>query len=442
MPRPRRGYVVETASPRRYHCFYGVARGRDASPLDLAKLHFTREGDLDTGTIEGVKDADRFAKTWAALGLVGVADGDRASLADLLEATLQLGDVDVEETTTSEGEGSELVRGAASETAAAALGVDEQDLAKALVKRTMKARSEVYEIANTAQQARDARDALAKEIYVRAFDWIVAAINKATSCTVPDLKINVVGLLDIFGFESFAINRFEQLCINYTNEKLQQKFTLDLFKTVQAEYDDEGVPWTHVAFPDNAAVLQLIEGRMGVVDVLNEECVRPRGSDEGFVSKLGALHGKAEESGPASCFVPHRMRKDQFTIKHYAGDVIYTAERWLERNTDALPEDLAKVALASSRPLLATLFQAQTTAVSTKSKLVKDTVCTKFKAQLGKLLEEIERTSVQFVRRADASRMNRGDVAAATRIVRGYRDDAAAATRRVCGDRDDAAAAT
>ena len=115
---------------------------------------------------------------------------------------------------------------------------------------------------------------------MRTFDYIVGKINTATSSGDVDRAMRVVGLLDIFGFESFAVNRFEQLCINYTNEKLQQKFTLDLFKTVQQEYDEEGVPWTHVAFPDNAAVLTLIEGRMGIIDVLNEECVRPRGSDE------------------------------------------------------------------------------------------------------------------------------------------------------------------
>ena len=377
---------------RAYHCFYGVARGRSPSRLNLKAQRFTKTGDLATQTIEGVLDKDRFAKTWDALRLVGVDEAERKSVADLLEVTLLLGDVDVEETSTGEGEGSSLIQDEASSKASHALGVDAQHLEKALTERTVKARNETFKVPLTAQQARDARDALAKDIYMRTFDWIVGKINTATSSGDVDRAMRVVGLLDIFGFESFAVNRFEQLCINYTNEKLQQKFTLDLFKTVQQEYDDEGVPWQHVAFPDNVAVLQLIEGRMGIIDVLNEECVRPRGSDEGFVNKMTTLH--AVES---TQYTPHKMNKDQFTISHYAGQVTYTAHHWLARNTDALPEDLAEVARCSSFGMLSTLF-ADKGVVKKKGKLVKDTVCTKFKAELTLLMEEIERTQVQYVR--------------------------------------------
>ena len=423
--------VQQAPGERTYHCFYGVARGENdpsGCAPDLAALRYTRESDLDTGSIEGVPDGDRHAKTWDALALVGVEDGDRAALARCLGAILVLGDVDFEATDAADDDcgSSRATAGPAAERAALALGVrgdgasPVEALSLALTERTMRARSEVYKVPLNAQAARDARDALAKEIYVRAFDWIVKRINASTSSSGEtstsggDLaslangvdKVKVVGLLDIFGFESFAVNRFEQLCINYTNEKLQQKFTLDLFKTVQQEYDDERVPWTHVAFPDNAAVLALIDGRMGVIDVLNEECVRPRGSDEGFVSKMKSLHGSAtDESGPSARFVAARIRKDQFTVKHYAGDVTYTAEKWLERNNDTLMEDLNLLARHATFKLLAELFAPQAPAANLGggakrrgSTLVADTVCTKFKSQLSLLMETIEKTKVQYVR--------------------------------------------
>ncbi|CAN0505751.1 unnamed protein product, partial [Laminaria digitata] len=145
----------------------------------------------------------------------------------------------------------------------------------------------------------------------RVFEWLVERINRSTAAATSAgnpgeaggsggaggggvrrhagealAPGGTVALLDIFGFESFKINRFEQLCINYANEKLQQKFTLDVFKNVQVEYEEEGISWSHVDFSDNADVLALVESRMGVIAVLNEECVRPRGGDRSFVSKV------------------------------------------------------------------------------------------------------------------------------------------------------------
>ncbi|CAM9542277.1 unnamed protein product, partial [Choristocarpus tenellus] len=143
------------------------------------------------------------------------------------------------------------------------------------------------------------------------FDWLVRRINSSTAAPPAALdppggrgsgwtavsggvggsdgglgRGGTIALLDIFGFESFGVNRFEQLCINYANEKLQQKFTQDVFKTVQVEYEEEGIPWSHVDFSDNAEVLGLIESRMGMISVLNEECLRPRGNDQSFVGKV------------------------------------------------------------------------------------------------------------------------------------------------------------
>ncbi|KAJ8600328.1 hypothetical protein CTAYLR_000646 [Chrysophaeum taylorii] len=397
--------VSQAPGERTYHCFYGVARKNDLLPL--GKLRYTRESDVETTKIENVSDEDRRERTWAALELIGVAEDDRIALERLLGAILQLGELEFLAAADDDEDSSRLASEAPAKVAARELGVASgATLALALTERTIRARSDVYKVPLDASKAGDSRDALAKEIYLRAFDWVVANINASTTSTAV-ASPRVVGLLDIFGFESFKVNRFEQLCINYTNEKLQQKFTLDLFKTVQQEYDEERIPWTHVSFPDNAPVLQLIDARMGIIDVLNEECMRPRGSDEGFVSKLNSIHASTEP------YVAAKLSKDQFTVKHYAGAVVYTATGWLERNNDTLQEDLATCARDSSFGLLALLFAASeneekkkntTSKATTKGSsrkrgaIAADTVSTKFKAQLGQLMDEIERTSVQYVR--------------------------------------------
>jgi myosin-5 len=131
------------------------------------------------------------------------------------------------------------------------------------------------------------RDALARALYSKLFDWLVSRINKKIGHKNLDGK--QICVLDIFGFENFQHNSYEQLCINYANEKLQQKFTADVFKTVQEEYKMEGVSWDHVDFADNETLLMLLEGRMGIISLLNEECMRGTGTGKGqLVSKQGS----------------------------------------------------------------------------------------------------------------------------------------------------------
>ena len=125
---------------------------------------------------------------------------------------------------------------------------------------------------------------------MRLFNWVVRRINMSSACAEGVSVAGAVNLLDIFGFEHFEHNSFEQFCINYCNEKLQQKFTQDVFATVQQEYEAEGVPWQHVDFPDNGDVLRLVESRMGILALLNEECLRPKGSDSSFCAKLHTMH--------------------------------------------------------------------------------------------------------------------------------------------------------
>eukprot|EP00439_Symbiodinium_sp_Y106_P054996 s2168_g7.t1 len=306
---------------RNFHIFYQMlaadaetrtAIGLGDSALSRDSLRYTSLGASKTDTIEGKSDAERFHGTVSALALLSI-DGEK----------------------------------------------------QALTHRTLRMRNEKVVKQLPPSSATGNRDALAKEIYARVFDWLVEQICQATGAP-PERAIS----FDIFGFESFAINRFEQLCINYANEKLQQKFTHDVFKAVQQEYTAEacmqqGIPWDRIEFKDNAPILALIESKLGIVAMLNEECVRPKGSNENFVSKLLSVH---KEDAAFSVPKLGKMRKLQFSIRHYAGEVMYTAEGWLDRNND------------------------------TESKAKRDTVVTKFKTSLSQLMETIGQTNTQYVR--------------------------------------------
>ena len=275
-------------------------------------------------------------------------------------------------------------------------------LGKWMCFRTIKAGTEVYEKPMTASQACDARDALAKGIYSKLFDWLVSHINANISCN--EGVVGHIGILDIFGFESFVVNSFEQLCINFANEKLQQKFTQDVFKTVQVEYEEEGIDWGHIAFVDNQEVLSLIEGQMGLLALLNEECVRPKGSDEGYASKVVTMHGDNAN------FEKPRLLRNAFTVIHYAGGVTYTTEGFLDKNRDTMPDDLLALVRSSPQPLLASIMKVKAPPAAAaggkparrgrKSRVGGggDTVGSQFKVQLAELMRSIGETAVSYVR--------------------------------------------
>jgi myosin V len=225
-----------------------------------------------------------------------------------------------------------------------------------------------------------------------------------------------IDLLDIFGFESFKRNSFEQFCINFANEKLQQKFTLDVFKTVQEEYTKEQVGWEFVKFKDNQDMLDLLENSMGLMALLNEECVRPMGSDVSFASKIASLH----DSHPRLEKI--RVSQTQFLLHHYAGPVTYDAEGFVEKNRDSLQSDLLDLLCKSSNGLIAGIFGARASGLYTDDDLaavfaaatsddgrrsatgrktstfMQETVSYKFKAQLALLMSDISATEVHYVR--------------------------------------------
>ena len=243
------------------------------------------------------------------------------------------------------------------------------------------------------QQASDNRDSLCKEMYSQLFKWIVARINK--SMNITGVTKSKIGVLDIFGFEIFEKNSFEQMCINFANEKLQQHFTSYTFKMENALYESEGIDFKGVPYIDNQNVLDLLEKkRTGLFSMLNEELRVPRGSSNGFYNKAIKKHEN-------NTLFKSRTKDSCFTVSHYAGNVTYSSESLLEKNRDSLFEDLLKLLATSSRPLISSIYSSDKTSDSPgqKSKSSgKQSIASLFGAQLNTLMKTLYSTTPHYIR--------------------------------------------
>eukprot|EP00594_Rhizosolenia_setigera_P000022 CAMPEP_0178941548 /NCGR_PEP_ID=MMETSP0789-20121207/1467_1 /TAXON_ID=3005 /ORGANISM="Rhizosolenia setigera, Strain CCMP 1694" /LENGTH=1365 /DNA_ID=CAMNT_0020620793 /DNA_START=92 /DNA_END=4192 /DNA_ORIENTATION=+ len=406
--------VVGHEHPERtYHIFYQLLDAPDAEKTKiwsgLAGTHFSSfkyVGDTETKKIEGRTDAQSWERTVYALNLLGVSGDVFLTLMKAVAIVLQLGNLDFAVDPQNE-DGSIVSTSDELTKLADAMGVATDDVSKALTARTVIAGKDVYTVPLNASDARDTRDAFAKEIYQQIFDWLVKSINNATTAenNYADAKdveeFGLIGLLDIFGFESFKINRFEQLCINYANEKLQQKYTIDIFRSVQEEYEFEGIQLEDVTFSDNVDVLKLVEGRMGLISVLNEECVRPKGNDSSFVSKVKTMNKDM------TCLISERLhRPEEFAIEHYAGVVKYDATNFVQKNMDSIPKDLLECASKSTNKLISVELKAAADAKMAAKpsgggrgkKASSMTVATKFRHQLTQLMSNISKTRTRYIR--------------------------------------------
>ncbi|XP_063052542.1 unconventional myosin-Vc isoform X2 [Engraulis encrasicolus] len=254
------------------------------------------------------------------------------------------------------------------------------------------------------ERAVNARDALAKHIYAHLFDGIIQRINAALR--VPGKQHSFIGVLDIYGFETFEVNSFEQFCINYANEKLQHQFNLHVFKLEQEEYMKEDIPWTLIDFYDNQPIIDLIEAKMGILDLLDEECLLPQGTEQNWLQKLQNYLG----SNPL--FDKPRLSSHAFVIQHFADKVEYQCKGFLEKNRDTLYEELVDIMKASKFSLLAEFFKkeletstgksirvkAATPGVKPANKQLRTTVGDKFRSSLYLLMETLNATTPHYVR--------------------------------------------
>uniref|UniRef100_A0A453BAQ9 Myosin motor domain-containing protein n=1 Tax=Aegilops tauschii subsp. strangulata TaxID=200361 RepID=A0A453BAQ9_AEGTS len=346
--------------------------------------------------IDGVDDAKRFSSLLGALDIVQISGENQMELFSMLAVVLWLGNISFSVIDNENHVEVDSNEGLAN--AAKLLGCSVPQLVIALSTRKIQAGKENIVQRLTLTQAIDARDALAKSIYAHLFDWIVEQINHSLG-TGRQRTRRSISILDIYGFESFNKNGFEQFCINYANERLQQHFNRHLFKLEQEEYLDDGIDWVSVEFVDNTDCLSLFEKKpLGLLSLLDEESTFPKATDLSFANKLkqhlsGNPGFKGEQDGA-------------FKICHYAGEVSYDTTGFLEKNRDPLHTESIQLLFSCKSDLPKDFASVMIAYSQNKSSLSchllvdsqKQSVVNKFKAQLFKLMQQLENTSPHFIR--------------------------------------------
>lgn len=292
------------------------------------------------------------------------------------------------------------------------LGIPVKEFTRAVLQPKVRAGREWVTQSRTKKQAQDELGALCKFMYEKTFGWMVERIN--TALDRPSAKSLSIGVLDIAGFEIFETNSYEQLLINFTNEKLQQFFNFHMFTLEQEEYTREGIEWDYVNFGlDLQPTIELIESTapVGILSVLDEECIMPKATDKTFTEKVqqiweppkGSSSTRSGGVHPGSAKIKHTRFSQGFVVKHYAGDVEYSTEGWLEKNKDPINDAVAKLLSASEVPSIASLFAeyAEEAAAGVVKKVRRGafrTVGQRHKEQLNQLMTQLGSTQPHFVR--------------------------------------------
>ena len=405
--------VVRLSSQERnYHIFYQLLSGADKAmrkkflldDMEVEHFEYTRRGN---DTISGVSDVEEWNALLEAFAIMSINEEEQHSILSTIAAILHLGNISVVKESLRADQAA-LHPDAEDHVKRAChlFGIDPAAFAKALLHPRVKAGTEWVEKVQTPEQARLSIDALAKGIYERGFGDLVTRINRQldrNSSGSYSEGSSFIGVLDIAGFEIFENNSFEQLCINYTNEKLQQFFNHHMFVLEQEEYAREQIEWKFIDFGrDLQPTIDLIElpNPIGIFSCLDEDSVMPRATDKSFTEKLHSLWDRKTPKYKRS------LLSQGFMLTHYAAEVEYSTEGWLEKNKDPLNDNITKLLAASSNKHVAQLFSdcaevddfAEGAARSRVKKGLFRTVAQRHKENLSTLMAQLHSTHPHFVR--------------------------------------------
>ncbi|XP_044306100.1 unconventional myosin-VIIa isoform X2 [Varanus komodoensis] len=385
---------------RNYHVFYCMLKGMAPEQKKLLGLRKAADYNyLSMGnciTCDGRDDSKEYSNIRAAMKVLMFTDTENWEISKLLAAILHMGNLRYEARTYDNLDACEVVHSASLITAASLLEVDPQDLMNCLTSRTIITRGETVSTPLSMDQALDVRDAFVKGIYGRLFVWIVEKINAAIYRPPSHEHKSVrrsIGLLDIFGFENFTVNSFEQLCINFANENLQQFFVRHVFKLEQEEYNLENINWQHIEFTDNQDALDMIAIKpMNIISLIDEESKFPKGTDATMLHKLNSQH-KLNTN-----YIPPKNNYDtQFGINHFAGVVYYETKGFLEKNRDTLHGDIIQLVHSSRNKFIKQIFQADV-AMGAETRKRSPTLSSQFKRSLELLMRTLSVCQPFFVR--------------------------------------------
>ncbi|XP_016078195.1 PREDICTED: myosin-9 [Miniopterus natalensis] len=406
--------IRQAKDERTFHIFYYLLSGAgEHLKTDLLLEPYNKYRFLSNGhvTIPGQQDKDLFQETMEAMRIMSIPEEEQVGLLRVISGVLQLGNIAFKKERNTDQ--ASMPDNTAAQKVSHLLGINVTDFTRGILTPRIKVGRDYVQKAQTKEQADFAIEALAKATYERMFRWLVLRINKALDKTKRQ-GASFIGILDIAGFEIFDLNSFEQLCINYTNEKLQQLFNHTMFILEQEEYQREGIEWNFIDFGlDLQPCIDLIEkpaGPPGILALLDEECWFPKATDKSFVEKV------VQEQGTHPKFQKPKQLKDKadFCIIHYAGKVDYKADEWLMKNMDPLNDNIATLLHQSSDKFVSELWKdvdriigldqvagmsetALPGAFKTRKGMFR-TVGQLYKEQLAKLMATLRNTNPNFVR--------------------------------------------
>eukprot|EP00002_Diphylleia_rotans_P039091 TRINITY_DN898_c0_g1_i2.p1 TRINITY_DN898_c0_g1~~TRINITY_DN898_c0_g1_i2.p1 ORF type:complete len:869 (-),score=120.67 TRINITY_DN898_c0_g1_i2:1430-4036(-) len=387
---------------RNYHIFYQMLAGLASHQkvelgLDQAASEFSYLNQSNCFAADGIDDAALFQDTLKGMISIGLNEGEIEAIFKMLASILLLGNVQISEC--SRDGTAQLVSEDKLRLVSKVLEVDHEMLKQCLLYEIKEIRKEKTFSPNTCKKATEMRDTIAKSIYDYLFKWLVFKIN----CSLQSKngkRSNSIRILDIFGFESFERNGLEQLCINYANESLHQLFITDMFKAVQQEYASEGIEWDPITFTDNKHVVDIVGGKAGIFDLMSDSLSLGfsasdyRSATDRFVN---CLRAKTIKDGPLQATL---RLKNQFIVNHFAGQVVYTADGMLEKNTDPMSTLLFETLSSSRSEYIRQIVNYQTKDSSSKSgrKDHSKTITRQFRSQVEMLCESLKQSHIHYVK--------------------------------------------
>ncbi|EGT54268.1 CBN-NMY-2 protein [Caenorhabditis brenneri] len=402
----------QAPNERSFHIFYQLLKGLSKTQREqylledsLSKYNFISGGD---SKLAGVDDAAEMRETLNAMSIMGLSDEEISAILRVVSAILLFGNLEFSQENKNNDQ-AVLLNDAVAQKIASLLGVNMTEMMRAFVKPKIKVQRDLVHRAQTVEQVVFAVGAIAKASYERLFKWLVHRLNKSLDRTRQQ-SVSFIGILDIAGFEIFETNSFEQLCINYTNEKLQQLFNNTMFVREQQEYLDEGLEWQFVDFGLNLQpTIDLIEKPMGILSTLDDVCLFPQGNDKAFVQRLKDTHSQHPKF-----ILPEIRATSDFAVVHYAGRVDYQSEGCRVKNMDPLNDSVIDLLKVAKESLIAEMWKdvadvcSLSAADSTSdtgvfgSRMPKKgmfrTVSQLYKEQLTRLMSTLNNTNPHFVR--------------------------------------------